>query len=398
MELVAQGDNVVGFLSGSVAYSRFRIVGGGPKRLDDHLLDKLREHAIGGRHFMWSDHEEVGWIGGQHLLDREFDVEKNVILDCLHFGMRLDASRVPPELMRAYVEMELQSLRAEEPSAGGKQFARLKKQAQEAARRRADREMKDGRFCRQRQFPMLLDTRGDVLFVGATQPAVQERLYPLFKETFGKRLEPLTSGASAAEQAEARGVIRALEQARASQFVAAPREGAEWFWTTHDPAARDFLGNEFLLWLWYTLAEESDTVQLPDQTTAAVMISNQLTLECPWGESGREVITSEGPAALPESLRAIRSGKLPRKAGLTIARREEQFALSLQAETFNVSGGLLPKPEAGGEPQARQEERLEQLRRLTEALDLLYGAFLARRLSSAWEGCLDRMKAWMKRG
>ncbi len=393
-----EGDDIVGFLSGSVAYSRFRIVGGGPKRLDDRLLDKLREHAIGGRRFMWSDHEEIGWIGGQHLLDREFDVEKNVILDRLHFGMRIDAGRVPPELLRAYVEMELQALRAEEPAAGGKRFARLKKQAQEAARRRAERELKDGRFSRQRQFPMLLDTRGDVLFVGATQPAVQERLHPLFKETFGKRLEPLTAGALAAEQAEARGVARALEQARPSPFVSPPREGAEWFWTAHDPAARDFLGNEFLLWLWYTLAEEADTIPLPDQTAAAVLISNQLTLECPWGESGREVITSEGPAALPESRRAVRSGKLPRQAGLTITRREEQFTFRLQAETFNVRGGLLPKPEVAGDQRARDEERLEQLRRLTEALDLLYGAFLARRLSSAWEACLDRMQAWLQRG
>jgi len=388
----------VGFLSGSVTYSRFRIVGGGPKRLDDHLLDKLREHTIGGRRFMWSDHEEIGWVGGQHLLDREFDLEKNVILDALHFGLRIDAGRVPPELMRAYVEMEWQALRAEEPNVSGKRFARLRKQAQEAARRRAERELKDGRFCRQRQFPMLLDPRCDMLFVGATQPAVHERLYPLFKETFGKRLEPLTAGVLAAEQAEARGVARAVEQARASPFVDPPREGAEWFWTTHDPAARDFLGNEFLLWLWHTLAEESDTIQLPDHSTAAVMISDQLTLECPWGESGREVITSECPAALPESLRAIRSGKLPRKAGLTLARGEEQFAIKLQAETLAVSGGVLPKAEAGGELRARQEERLEQIRRLTEAVDLLYGAFLARRLSSAWGQHLDRIKGWLRRG
>ena len=98
------------FLSGSVSFSRFEVVGGSPKRLDEQLLDKLRSKVIGKQRVQRPDHVEIGWVGGRHLLDRQFDVEKNILLECLHFGFRIDSASPPADLMRAYVEMELESL------------------------------------------------------------------------------------------------------------------------------------------------------------------------------------------------------------------------------------------------------------------------------------------------
>ncbi|MBN2561940.1 MAG: hypothetical protein JXQ75_13530 [Phycisphaerae bacterium] len=388
------------FLAGTVSFSRFKVVGGSPKRLDESLLEKLRNQAIGKQRVMRADNEEVGWIGGRHVLDQEFDLEKNVLLDCLHFGLRVDASRVPPDLMRAYVEMELDALRDGNGDGNARAFARLKKQAVEAARKRADREVKDGRYRRLRQFPILLDTRNDVLYVGATQPAVLERLHPLFKETFGRRLEPITAGRLGYDRAEQQGISRKLENLRPSTFVAHPDGDGhiDVYWTAHDSTSRDYLGNEFLLWLWYTLSEETDTIELPDKTEASVVIVKQLALECPWAQSGKEVITCEGPTQLPESRRAIQSGKLPRKAGLILARQDEQYEFTLQAETFNISSAALPRIEGNGNPRARIEERVEQIRHLAETVDLLFFAFLQDRLGSDWQARLDKLKTWLRRG
>ncbi len=336
------------FLSGTVSFSRFKIVGGAPKRLDENLLEKLRGHTIGKQREARIDLTDVGWIGGRHLLDREFDIEKNILLDGLHFGLRIDTSRIPPDLMRAYVEQELDALR--EGNGNARVFAKLKKRAVEAARNRADREVRDGRYRRSRQFPMLVDTRRDVLYAGATQPAVHEHLHPLFKETFGKRLEPLSAGQLGVDVAERVGVTRQLENAKPSKFVEHPDGNGhgDVYWTAHDSTSHDYLGNEFLLWLWYTLSEETDTIELTDQSEASVVIVKQLMLECPWAETGKEVITCEGPTELPESRRAIRSGKLPRKAGLIVSRQGEQYEFTLQAETMNISDGALPKIESNG--------------------------------------------------
>ena len=387
------------FLAGSVGFCRFQIVGGGPKRLDDALLDKLRGHAIGSGQTVRSDNVECGWIGGRHILDRDFSEEKNFLLDTIHFGMRVDTAKIPADLLRAYVEQEIESLRADDPN--GRVHARMRREARDAARKRADREIKDGRYQKMKQIPLMLDTRADMLYDGATQSAIHERLYSLFKETFGKRLEPLTAGAAAYLTAEKHNRTRAVESMEPSVFVKRPdREGHnEVYWTAHDAASRDYLGNEFLLWLWHELAERGDTLALPDKTEVAVMIARQMTLECPWAMSGKETITADGPTSLPEAKRAIQSGKLPRRAGLTLARQNAQYELTLAPETLAVSGGVLPKPEVDDDnPRAAIEERVEQVRHLAETVDLLYTTFLEKRLASEWQSELNKIVSWLRKG
>lgn len=387
------------FLGGAVSFSRYHVAGGSPKRLEDKLLDKLREHVIGSQRTARSMGEDVGWIGGRHVLDREFDIEKNVILDCLHFGLRIDASRVPPDLLHAYVQQELDALR-EKHTGNGKGFGKLKQQAIDAAKRRAAQEVSQGRYHRMRQIPILWDTRSDMLYVGSTQPAVFEHLAPLFKETFDRRIERVSAGRLGYRWAEEAGIGRRLETMTPAKLVAHPSGNGHIavYWTAQDDANRDFLGNEFMLWLWYSLAERSDTITLSDQTDAAVVIVKQLMLECPWAEFGKDVITSEGPAQLAESRRAIAAGKLPRKCGLIVSRQGDQYEFVLQAETLTVSSAKLPPIEGNGNPRAAIEERVEQVRHLADTVDLLFKAFLNERAATEWTDLRERMAAWLKAG
>src|SRR5207247_7736940 len=124
--------------------------------------------------------------------------------------------------------------------------------------------------------------------------------------------EPLTAGRQAFLQAEPREQSRGIDDATPSAFV--PNMGGEVAWLP-DEANRDFVGNEFLLWLWYVLDAEADALALSDQSEATVMLARSLVLECPRGQTGRESIASEAPAKLPEAHRAVQAGKLPRKAG-----------------------------------------------------------------------------------
>lgn len=397
------------FLAGTVSFSRFRIAGGGPKRLDENLLEKFREHRIGTDRIARSDNVEAGWIGGRHILDIDFDIEKNVLLDCVHLGMRIDAARIPPELMRAYYQQELESLVREDGK--GRAIGKLKKQAKEAAKKRAEQEVKQGRFRSQRQSPVLLDSRNDVLYMGATSPAIHERLHVLFKDTLAKRLEPMTSGERAAAWAEEKGLARKLENLPPTLFVDAAEEHGEpeVYWTSSDPHSRDFLGNEFLLWLWFQLSEHGDTLKLSDGTEAAILFHKQLALECPRAQTGKEVITCEGPTTLPEARRAIQTGKLPRKAGFIVSRQGQQYAFVLQAETFNVSSAVLPKIEdrlggdndkengGGSGGRMRAEERIEQVRHLAATIDLIYAVFLQKRLGADWKTESEAIRSWLKR-
>ena len=121
-------------------------------------------------------------------------------------------------------------------------------------------------------------------------------------------------------------------------------------------------------------------------------------MQCPRDESGKETITAESPVRLPEAAQAIRSGKLPRKAGLTLVRHGEQYELVLQAETFTVSGAKIRTEDAeeAAEGQGILEDRIESVRGLHETVDLLFHAFCERRIGKNWSGELEQMRRWLK--
>src|ERR1700724_345270 len=99
------------------------------------------------------------------------------------------------------------------------------------------------------------------------------------------------------------------------------------------------------MWLWYYLENESDTIPLADESEATVMLTRTLTLECPRGQTGKEQISSEGRPTLPEALRAVQAGKLPRKVGITLVRHDQTYDFAIQAETLAITGAKLPVPE-----------------------------------------------------
>jgi hypothetical protein len=187
-------------------------------------------------------------------------------------------------------------------------------------------------------------------------------------------------------------LVRRVGDAQPTAFVSG--QSAEIAWVP-DEANRDFLGNEYLLWLWHHLENESDVITLSDGSEVAAMIARTLQLECPRGQTGKESISSDGPAKLPEALRAIQAGKLPRKMGLTLVRHDATYELTLQAESLAIGSARLPAPE-GEDDRARLEERVTQLRHLLETLDLMYQAFLRRRLSDSWTKELARIRKWLR--
>ncbi|MFL5341816.1 MAG: hypothetical protein ACJ8F7_16850, partial [Gemmataceae bacterium] len=162
-----------------------------------------------------------------------------------------------------------------------------------------------------------------------------------------------------------------------------------------DEDSRDFLGNEFLLWLWYLLDTETDTIKAVDKSDITVMLSRTLMLECPRGQTGHETISNEGPTRLPEARRAIQAGKLPRKVGMTIVRHDAQYDLTIQAETLAVGSAKMPPPEEEDE-RSRLDGRIDQIRHLVETLDLLYDAFGRVRFGK-WEPELAKIQKWLAR-
>jgi hypothetical protein len=380
------------FISARVSYARFKVTGPPPGMFGTEHLEKLAAHAIGKQRLAGGDGVEIGWSAGEHLLDTSFDLEKNVINDTLQFGIRVDSTKLPGDLLRAYTAIDLEALAAKNPS--GRPSARQRREARDSARSRLEAEARDGRYLKRKVYPVLWDALSNEVLVASTSEAVLDRLHTLFEQTFDTGFEPLTAGPLAYRLAESRRQTRGVDDAEPSPFVPGLSPSRiEWIL---DDESKDYLGNEFLLWLWYTLESESDTIRLTDKTEVVAMLTRTLALECPRAQTGRESITHEAPNRLPEARRAIQSGKLPRKAGLILARQGSQYEFTLSAENLAVSGAKLPAPEET-EERARLEERVTQLRHLIETLDLLYDAFGSRRHSDTWPKDLAAMQKWLAR-
>ncbi len=383
----------MGFLNGRVTYVRFRVAGDSPLPFGDETFEALNAHLI-GRHGTGDPNDGItfGWAGGDHVLDVTLDPSKNIINDALHLSMRVDTDKIPGDLLKAYTRIETDA-RAQLNSSGYPTKAQ-RQEAKEAARARAETEAADGRFRRRKHYPVLWDGQSNILYAGTASLSILDRLQALFRETFDRTLEPLTAGTLAYNQAEARGLGRAVEDHGPAAFLGETPAYAFMAWTGADASSRDFWGNEYLLWLWHILQHDGDTIALPDGSEATVMVAKTLTLDCPRGDTGRDTLANEGPTRLPEAFRALQSGKLPRKAGLIVVRHGIQYELTLQAESLAVSGASLPKAEGTKGPEA-QAARIDALRHLVETLDLLYNAYGHRRIGPNWANDLGRIRNWL---
>ena len=109
---------------------------------------------------------------------------------------------------------------------------------------------------------------------------------------------------------------------------------AEYPWTAKGDGAKDFLGNEFLLWLWHETQKTGVIETSAGHTT--VMFDRTLQLDCVFGQTGKDTLTATGPTRMPEAIDALRSGKAPRKAGLIVDCPAGQFNLNAD---WRIAGG-----------------------------------------------------------
>jgi hypothetical protein len=339
--------------------------------------------------------EEWGWCGGRHVLDGKFSFEHNVFNDCLHFALRIDTNRFPSSLKKAYEAIEEEATAAANPS--GFISKNQKKDVKDAVRRKVEEELKSGKFRRSKLVQVLWDVPNNMLYTSATGKSF-EKLGELFERTFGLGLESLSGGGQSFRLLDKIGKRRDFEDARPTRFaIGAGGDGAhpEYPWVSKSQEPKDFLGNEFLLWLWYEADARSGTIKT-EAGDIAILIDKVLDLDCSYGQSGRDSLRGDGPGRMPEAMAALRSGKVPRKAGLVLDINRRQYSLMLAGESLAVNGLVIPEIEDAETPRVVFEERITLLRDFCEGLDALLTTFLKVRSGGSWETHSSNIRKWIK--
>jgi hypothetical protein len=400
------------FRHGSVSYARLHIEqGDSPVRVDDRTLETLRGNAINpdgcGNGVTFAS----GWVAGRHLLDVDFSHEANAFDGAMLASIRTDSVAVPAAIRRAYraqAERELQVDREE-----GRALSRRDRlEAKERAEQRWMNEVGHGLWRRHAERPLLWDlTRGAVLGPFDGEGAFTQAKGVL-AESFGVQVVRCHAGRRAVIEAEGLKRGSALRDIHLDAFVAPPTiaatdaEGAprkvterpDPAWAAGDPF--DYLGNVFLLWLWWRSEAHEGLVTVRDEHgrdgEVALVLERVLHLECAWSVQGAIALRGDAPTHSPEAGRALQGGRVPRRMGMTIARDGRSWRCTLQGDRMTVSGLALERPE---EPPKSERERLEQ--RVESGLsfdrtvDDLYRAFLVQRLGSSWASERAEMSRWI---
>ena len=382
----------MGFLAGSTTFERFRVTKDPTSAFGDDHLEALIKHQIGKPESNLYEQPNVGFTAGAHLLDTDFDFAKNVIGDAMHFGIRIDSVSVPAPIKKAWLQIELAGMMKD--NEGGKPTKTQRQEAKDAVDERCAAEAKKGNFKRMSETSVLWDSTTETIYLGSTSEKTNDTCLELLEKAFGLEFSRVTSGKLALEVAEANDQNAELFGITPAQFI--PEDGsAEITWWNGMKDNYDYLGNEFMLWLWWKWDTGTEMFELSDTSEVSGMFARSLSLDCPRGEHGKESISSESPVKLPEAAMAIRMGKLPRKAGLTLIRDDEQFDLTLQAEMFSVGSAKISQ--LGDKMEIRESlDRIESIRQLSETLDLLFENFCLQRIGKSWKGDLKKISAWLE--
>lgn len=379
------------FLAGSLAFERFRISGFDSPKFAEQHIEVLSNYAGGQMELDNPDAVQVGFLGGGHVLDQTFDLGKNIVNGALHCSVRIDTNQIPASLKKAWLQMELSALAGENDS--GRPTRQQRQAAKEAIEQRCLTEAASGKFRKMQHYPLLWDLPGERLYFAGSGSAVIGHSLDLVERAFGVETSRITAGTLALEWATNNDKFAELDDVVPTQFVQ-EMNVTDLAWLGSDLNNKDFLGNEFLVWLWWQLANETDNFTLPDQSEITVMLNKNMTLECPLGENGKESISAESPMHLPEAIRALQSGKLPRKSGLTLIRHGSQYDLTVQAESFSISAAKIHVDEEADPYDT--DARIDAIREMNEALDLLFGHFCSLRIPAKnWKSEVRGIQSWL---
>jgi len=209
--------------------------------------------------------------------------------------------------------------------------------------------------------------------------------------------KPPTAGTLANQILVPKARSRDYENSLPTRFLHRPEgqsQSPDYPSTATVEAPKDYMGNEFLLWLWHEADHHHGTIKI-DAGEISLFIDHTLQLDCAYGQSGKDTLRAVGPTRMPEAADALRTGKLPRRCGLNVEAGGKQVSLHFNAETFFCSGVKLPDVEDADSPRVVFEERIAMLRDLSQSLQSLFHAFLSTRASAAWESKTSAIRRWI---
>ena len=149
-----------------------------------------------------------------------------------------------------------------------------------------------------------------------------------------------------------------------------------------------FLGEDFLTWLWYVIENDFQLLRQLDQDLAGLEIGNRMVLVNRRNRDGSETVTIRGDhAGMDEGLLTLRKGGMVAELHLVYKAGDHEWQFSLKGESLNLSSLKVPTT---GQMASRDDiegaviEKLALCHKAVGLINRLYDRFIKLRLGNDW--------------
>lgn len=197
---------------GAMTFRQYAVGGKSAAPSAEKIVERLDAFAFTGL----GEAEEgsvVGWIGGEHLFDGVFNVDKSLRGPYAVFALRVDTRKVNGALLNAHTAVEVAAVMEAEglERLGGARRREIKQEI----KRRLLKETPPS----QKAYGVFWNVKARRVYLQTTSKGVHEQFRGFFERCFDVSLEPQVPGVIAAAHAKANGSLEALKDARPMQLT-----------------------------------------------------------------------------------------------------------------------------------------------------------------------------------
>ncbi|MDD5475355.1 MAG: hypothetical protein PHU03_02445 [Syntrophales bacterium] len=164
----------------------------------------------------------------------------------------------------------------------------------------------------------------------------------------------------------------------------------------------EFMGRDFLTWLWFKSEERNGAILIPGQGDIEIQFLRRIVLESGQGEYSETVTCSGLHADLSEGKAALRAGKKVREARIKMGVGSDEWEFTFKADGFLFQSVKLPSSfedeEGEMEKEGRVLDRIGCIEVIMKTMERLFAYFLYLRRSEEWVSReAHRMDTWIAR-
>ena len=161
-----------------------------------------------------------------------------------------------------------------------------------------------------------------------------------------------------------------------------------------------FLGEEFLTWLWYVIEKDQNLIKNFDNDFIALEIGNRIVFENRKKESGERITIKGDGASLEEGILTLKKGALVTELNVIYKSAELSWQFSLKGESLNFSSFNLPNTgllESDEDLEGFVLEKIFLYDKVLKIFENIYMQFIKLRLSNNWQKkMVPKIRDWIK--